>query len=127
MKRIFTFLFLFVVLSSFAILSSGLDEVVNAMKTGNFTTVSKYFDTNVEISMPDKTNSYSKSQAALVLKDFFTTNTVNGFDIIHKGENGGSQYCIGTLKSKNGAYRTTIFMKQKADVQVLQELRFENR
>ncbi|MGG9971234.1 DUF4783 domain-containing protein [Ferruginibacter sp. SUN002] len=126
MKRIFTFLSLLIILSSFTILS-GLDEVVNAMKTGNFNVISKYFDNNVEISMPDKTNSYSKSQAALVLKDFFTTNSVNGFDIIHKGENAGSQYCIGTLKSKNGVYRTTIFMKQKADVQVLQELRFENR
>ncbi|MES2430644.1 MAG: DUF4783 domain-containing protein [Bacteroidota bacterium] len=126
MKRIFTFLSLLIVLTSFTVLS-GLDEVVSAMKTGNFTTVSKYFDKNVEISMPDKTNSYSKSQAALVLKDFFTTNSVSGFDIIHKGESGGSQYCIGTLKSKNGQYRTTIFMKQKADGQVLQELRFENR
>ena len=126
MKKIFTFFCLLVVLSSFTILS-GLDEVVNAMKTGNFAVVSKYFDNNVEISMPDKTNNYSKSQAALVLKDFFTTNSVNGFEIIHKGENAGSQYCIGTLKSKNGAYRTTIFMKQKGDTQVLQELRFENR
>ncbi len=126
MKRMFTFFSVLIALSSFTIIS-GLDEVVNAMKTGNFNTVSKYFDTNVEISMPDKTNSYSKSQAALVLKDFFTTNSVSGFEIIHKGDNGGSQYCIGTLKSKNGSYRTTIFMKQKADVQVLQELRFENR
>lgn len=126
MKRIFTFIFLAVALSSFVVLS-GLDEVVNAMKTGNFNVISKYFDNNVEISMPDKTNSYSKSQAALVLKDFFTTNSVSGFEIIHKGENAGSQYCIGTLKSKNGVYRTTIFMKQKNDVQVLQELRFENR
>jgi len=61
------------------------------------------------------------------LKDFFTSNPVKNFEILHKGENAGSQYCIGTLNTKNGAYRTTIFMKQKGDIQVLQELRFENR
>ena len=97
------------------------------MKSGNSSQVAKYFDANVEISMPDKTNSYSKSQAELVLKDFFVSNPVKGFEIIHKGENAGSQYCIGTLLTKGGSYRTTIFMKQKGDVQVLQELRFENR
>ena len=63
----------------------------------------------------------------LDLKDFFASNPVKSFDIIHKGENAGSQYCIGTLQTKNGTYRTTIFMKQKGDLQVLQELRFENR
>ena len=63
----------------------------------------------------------------MVLKDFFSTNGVKGFDIIHKGENAGSEYCIGTLQTGNGIYRTTIFMKQRNGAQVLQELRFENR
>ncbi len=127
MKRFFT-----IVSISFGILVSsftfkvGIDDVITAMKTGNASQVAKYFDNNVEITMPDKSNSYSKSQGELVLKDFFTTNIVKSFEVIHKGENAGSQYCIGTLVTKAGTYRTTIFMKQKGDQQVLQELRFEN-
>ena len=127
MKRFFT-----IVSISFGILVSsftfkvGIDDVIVAMKTGNASQVAKYFDNNVEITMPDKSNSYSKSQGELVLKDFFTTNIVKSFEVIHKGENAGSQYCIGTLVTKAGTYRTTIFMKQKGDQQVLQELRFEN-
>lgn len=127
MKKILTIIIvLFTTLSSFSQKIS-INEVVTAMKLGNATQVAKFFDANVEISMPDKSNSYSKSQAELVLKDFFSNNTVKGFDIIHKGENAGSEYCIGTLVTKNGAFRTTIFMKQKGDTQLLQELRFENR
>jgi Domain of unknown function (DUF4783) len=126
MKQFFTLSIIFAFLSSFTI-RIGIDDVIAAMKSGNASTVAKYFDNSVEISMPDKSNSYSKSQAELVLKDFFTSNPVKSFEIIHKGENAGSQYCIGTLQTKNGAYRTTIFMKQKGDRQVLQELRFENR
>ena len=117
---------LFILLSSFTY-NSGIDDIIAAMKTGNASQVAKFFDNNVEISMPDKSNSYSKSQGELVLKDFFTNNAVKSFDIIHKGENAGSQYCIGTLVTKSGSFRTTIFMKQKGDQQVLQELRFENR
>jgi hypothetical protein len=108
-------------------LNAGIDDVIAAMKAGNASQVAKFFDNNVEISMPDKTNSYSKSQGELVLKDFFTTNIVKSFDVIHKGENGGSQFCIGNLITKGGSYRTTIYMKQKGDQQFLQELRFENR
>ena len=126
MKHIFTTVFLLTILSSFNV-KIGIDDVISAVKSGNASQVAKFFDNNVEISMPDKSNSYSKSQAELVLKDFFATNSVKSFEIIHKGENAGSQYCIGTLQTKNGSYRTTIFMKQKADMQVLQELRFENR
>ena len=126
MKHFFTFSILVAFLSSFTIYA-GIDDVIAAMKSGNSGTVAKYFDNSVAISMPDKSSSYSKSQAELVLKDFFTTNPVKNFEVIHKGENAGSQYCIGTLQTKNGTYRTTIFMKQKGDTQVLQELRFENR
>jgi len=95
------------------------------MKSGNASQVSKFFDNTVEITFPDKSNAYSKSQAELVLKDFFDYNGVKNFEIVHKGENGGAQFIIGTLDTKNGEYRTTIYIKQKGDKQFLQELRFE--
>jgi hypothetical protein len=126
MKHFLVLPLLIVFLSSF-ITNAGIDEVVAAMKAGNSVLLAKYFDNVVDISMPDKSNSYSKSQAEMVIKDFFTSNPVKSFEIIHKGENAGSQFCIGTLQTKNGTFRTTIFMKKKGDIQVLQELRFENR
>ena len=126
MKKFLPIAAVALLLSSFTLMVS-IDEVVNAMKSGNAAQVARFFDNSVEISMPDKNNSYSKTQAEIVLKDFFTNNPVKGFEIIHKGENAGSQYCIGTLVTKNGSFRTTIFMKQKGNLQVLQELRFENR
>lgn len=126
MKRFFTLLTIGTLLSSFTFFSS-IDEVITAMKAGNAADIAKFFDNTVEINMPDKNNSYSRSQAELVLKDFFSSNGVKSFAVIHKGENSGSQYCIGTLVTRNGTYRTTIFMKQKGDKQVLQEITFENK
>lgn len=126
MKRFFTLLSIGALLSSFTIFSS-IDEVITAMKAGNAADIARFFDNTVEINMPDKSNSYSKSQAELVLKDFFNSNTVKTFEVIHKGENSGSQYCIGTLITKGGSFRTTIFMKQKGDKQVLQGITFESK
>src|SRR5205823_1385917 len=100
MKTIFILAFGTLLLSSF--ISISIDEVISAMKTGNANQLSKYFDNTVEITLPDKSNSYSKSQAELVLKDFFNTSMVKDFEVLHKGDNAGSQYCIGTLQTRNG-------------------------
>lgn len=100
-------------------------EIINAVKSGNAAEVAKYFDNTVEITLPEKSNSYSKKQAQLVLQDFFTKNGVKNFEVIHQSESSGSQYCIGNLTTNNGIFRTTIYMKQKGNKQFVQELRFE--
>ena len=117
----------FVLLMMSFTIPASLDAVIGALRAGNAAAMAKFFDQTVEISLPESSNSYSKSQAELVLRDFFSTHPVKGFEIIHKGEKAGSNYCIGTLQTKTGNYRTTVFMKQKGDGQVIQELRIENR
>lgn len=102
-----------------------IDDVIRAIKSSDAKQLSKFFDDTIEITLPEKSNTYSKSQAELVLKDFFTNNVIIDFEKIHKGENAGSQFIVGRLTTKNGNYRTTIYMKQKGDKQLLQELRFE--
>lgn len=104
---------------------SGIDDVVNALRTGNANEVAKYIDENVELSLPDKSDSYSKAQAVMILKDFFSNNAVLGFETKHTGDNGGNQFCIGTLRTKSGDYRTTVFMKTKSGRQSVKEIRFQ--
>ena len=123
MKKLLLSLVTFILVCSFVSLS--FTEVVKAIKSGNSAEVSKYFDNTVEITLPEKSNSYSKSQAELVLRDFFAINSVRDFEILHKSDTPGSQYCIGNLQTDNGTFRTTIFMKQKGDKELVQELRFE--
>jgi len=123
MKKFLLFIGLFITVCSF--ISVSFDEVIKAIKSGDAAHVSAFFDNTVEITLPDKSNSYSKNQAELVLRDFFAANTVKDFEILHKSGTSGSQYCIGNLKTSNGIFRTTIFMKQKGDKELLQELRFE--
>jgi Domain of unknown function (DUF4783) len=126
MKRFFTLLTVGALLSSFTFFSS-IEEVITAMKAGSAADIARFFDNTVEINTPDKSNSYSKSQGELVLRDFFSTNVVKSFTVNHKGENSGSQFCIGTLVTKSGTYRTTVFMKLKGDKQLLQTITFEKQ
>ncbi len=103
----------------------GLDDVISALRTGNATELSKYVDDNIEISLPDKTDSYSRAQALMILQDFFANNGVRNFEVKHKGDNGGNQFCIGTLQTKAGNYRTYIFMKSKNGKQLVKQIKFQ--
>ncbi len=102
-----------------------IDEVLVALRKGDAAQLAKYFDNRVDISLPNKSDNYSKKQGEMILKDFFATNEVKNFQVKHKGENNGSQFCIGLLQTRNGNFRTKLYMKQKGKQQVVQELAFQ--
>ena len=126
MHKIFTLLLSTVLIAGSAFKPiNGIDEVISALRTGNATEVGKYIDENVELSLPDKSDNYSKAQAIMILKDFFASKVVSGFEIKHTGDNSGNQFCIGTLHTKSGDYRTTVFMKTKNGRQSVKEMKFQ--
>jgi hypothetical protein len=103
-----------------------IEEVLSALKAGNATQLSKYFDTRVDITLPNKSDNFSRNQAEMILKDFFSSNGVKNFQVKHKGQMNGSQFCIGSLQTRNGNFRTKLYMKQKGDQQVVQEIAFQS-
>ncbi len=103
-----------------------IEDIAQAMKSGNASQLSRYFDSRVDISLPDKSDNYSRTQAEMVIRDFFSNNIVRNFEIKYRGENKGSKYCLGTLQTRNGNYTTRLFMKQKDNKQVLQEITFQS-
>ena len=126
MKRTLLFIAAFLItFLSFA--QGGIEDVISALKSGNASAITKYFDNYVDITMPDKSSNYSKSQGELIIKDFFTNNGVKSFEVKHKGNNDSGDYCIGTLQTKNGSYRTTVYMRMKGDKQVIQDIRIQQQ
>jgi len=113
----------FMAISLFA--QSGIDDVISAMKSGNASGVTKYFDSYVDITIDDKGSNYSRSQGELIFKDFFSNNGVKSFDLKHKGNNDNGDYCIGTLQTKNGNYRATVYMRLKGNKLVIQDIRIK--
>ncbi len=114
-----------VVFSSF-LQNDTIDSVIGALRSGNSSELSKFFDDNVELTLPDKSDSYSKAQAQLIVKDFFSNNGVKGFDLKHKGDSPGGHFCIGTLQTSAGNFRTNVFMKSKGGKEVVKEIRFQS-
>jgi hypothetical protein len=129
MKRLFIPLLAVttLLLTSFTLQSqSSIDDVIASIRSGNSNELAKFFDDSVELTLPDKSDSYSKAQAQLIVKDFFGNNGVKGFDLKHKGDSPGGHFCIGTLQTNAGNFRTNVFMKTKGGKEVVKEIRFQS-
>ncbi len=103
------------------------DDASAAVKTGNAANVAKYFSANVDLKILTKEDVYSKAQAELILKEFFTKNPVKSFAIMHKGTSkNGDQFAIGTYESSAGKkFRTYFLFKKEGAALTIQQLRFE--
>jgi len=105
------------------------DDAAAAVKTGNAANVAKFFAASVDMKIIDKEDVYSKAQAELVLKDFFSKNPVKSFAVVHKGTSKtGDQFAIGTYETSSGKkFRTYFLFKKEGAGLTIQQLRFETQ
>jgi hypothetical protein len=124
MKHLVATIFLLI---SFSILFAQSEEnIAAALKTGNSKEIAKYFGANVNIKILNQEDIYSKNQAELILKDFFTKNTIKNYLPKHNGTSkNGAQYTIGVLNTNNGNFRVYYFLKKNTDGIQIQEFRIE--
>lgn len=101
------------------------DEVIQGFKDGKAETVSKFFNNSIELIINNQENIYSKTQAEIILKDFFKKNSAQSFSILHQGGKGESKYVIGSLNTSQGKYRITILLKLSNNKTYIHQLRIE--
>jgi hypothetical protein len=104
------------------------DEIYSAIKAGNSKELAKFFNNNIDLVILDKEGVYSKPQAELILKDFFTKNTVNpanGFVKLHEGGK-DSKFIIGTLYTNKGQFRVYLLMKTISGSFAIHQFRIED-
>jgi len=88
-------------------------KLVSAFEQNNADAIVALSKDKVLINILGTEGAYSKSQAVLVLKDFFTKKPGNSFDFIFKGqESSEGSFSIGTYTSKSEKFRVTIHFKK---------------
>ena len=124
MKTAISLLAVLLLMGSFR-LADEFDQITNGFKNSNANALSATFDNTVDISMETRSGSYSRSQATLVMSDFFSLHQVKRFEIIHKTIYPSSSYFVATMITRNGTYRTTVYMKMTGDRLKIQEIRMD--
>ena len=114
MKKVLTILS---VMFSVAAFPQTGDAVVNALKEGSAAQFSSYFDNNVDLKLPKKSEmqNIGKAEAANAVKTFFESNKINGFEVISQREMSGTMYIAGKLKSASEDYNLTVMLKNKGN------------
>ncbi len=103
-----------------------LAAISNAIKAGDATALSIYFNTSLDITVPTADKSFSNKQAAFVIRDFFAAHGIEDFALNHSGQSGITHYSTGLLSTSKGEFDTTIFLRKFGDKFLITQIRFEN-
>ncbi len=117
---------LIVSITSFSFSIDVIDDIAAAIRSGNPKNISKYFIENIDLKVIEQEDVYSKQQAEMILKDFFTKHPVKNYTVGHKSlSKNASQYVIGTLETTNGKFRTYYLLKTTGTETLIQQFRIE--
>lgn len=102
-------------------------DISQAIRQGSAREMSKYFGQNVDLTLPGSEGTFSKSQAEVILRNFFSKNVPTGLSVNHQGNSrDGSVYVIGTLQTRSGqTFRTYFLLKKVSDSFRLHQVQFE--
>ena len=126
LHKIMISLFILIWTSTFSFAQSeAIDDIKIAIKSGSSKEMSKYFNTNVDVTLDEKIETFSKTQAEYVFRDFFKNNPPNSFTIVHQGSSkGGLPYAIGQYLSDDKTYRVWMRIKKSGDSYLIHEISF---
>jgi hypothetical protein len=101
-------------------------DIANAIKAGDAAKLATYFNSTIDLTVPDNDGTFSKAQAELIVKDFFSKNPPKSFVVNHSGSsNDGSLFSVGTYISGSKSYRTYFLVKKTTATFSIQQLQFE--
>lgn len=121
-------LFIFLLSSSlFITADQGLEDISKAMKSGDANALAQHFDSDVEVTILDEVNIFSKSEAKAAVNTFFSSHKPKSYSQVHEGKSkgAGGQYIIGNLSTDAGKFRVYLYMRVENKKHFIQELRFE--
>ncbi len=101
-------------------------EIISALNDGNSSEINNNLSANVELVIGNKNDVFSKQQASGIIIDFFRTNKVSSFQVIHKGNKDAASFAIGTLKTSGGSFRVYVLTRKQGSTPLIQQLRIES-
>lgn len=102
------------------------DKINQTLKDGDAVALSEYFNSSLDISLPDTDETMSKSHATQVMKSFFKDNAPKSYTVNHVGSSREeTKYIIGTYKSQSKSFKTYLLLKLTDGKYLIVQLQFE--
>ena len=95
------------------------------IEAGDSEKLSAWFADNLELDITGSVNSCTRSQAKLIMKNFFSNNSPKKFTIIHKSGRPPMSYAVGSLNAGAQKFRVIIYVRTEDGKNSIQQLRIE--
>ena len=100
-------------------------ELAEAIGKGDATRMSTFFHQSLEMTILDEDYEVSKNQGTRIMENFFKKHPPTEFKVSFEGTKEQSKYAIGTLTTKNGAFRVNMFFLNKEGSRLIYYLSIE--
>jgi hypothetical protein len=100
-------------------------ELEEAIGKGDAARMSAFFHQSLEMTILDNDYKASKNQATRIMESFFKKHAPTQFKVSFEGVKEQSKYAIGTLITKEGAFRMNIFFLNKEGKRLIYYLSIE--
>lgn len=103
-----------------------LPALEKALMAGNSRDIAAHFSDHVNLAIPGTDGVYSKEQAGVILKDFFTRNKPTHYKTSHKGKSGeGASYFVGTLTCGKKKFSLYVLMRDGGAKSTIRQFQVE--
>ena len=125
MKLLYIPLLLLIILKSHT--ADPIDRFAELIGKGNVSELTRLFAAEIELTMMDEANTYSKTQASLILEKFFAQNKPISYKTLHKVNSSANfRFGVVIITTDKGIYRAAFTLKGPEASARLIELRIEN-
>lgn len=101
-------------------------DIERAFQQGDEKTILANVSDKLLFEIDKKESVYSKSQAEMILRDFFAKNKPSSFKLIFKGKaKGNSAYAVGIMESGTKTFRITMTLKESGTLFKIEQLAIE--
>lgn len=120
-------------LSVFKFNASAVEEgdvfipIAKYMEAGDSEKLSAWFGENLQVDVLGQINNCTRTQAKLIMKNFFTKYTPKSFKIMHKSGRPPMNYAVANLDAGGSKFRVIIYVKTVEGKNEIQQIRIEEQ
>jgi hypothetical protein len=122
-KAIFSVLYIAVNLSAIAMNS---ERYLKLIRDNDISELSEDFNNSLQITTPGKGGVYSKSQAEIILTDFFSYHQPKSVSLSSRGQSSnGAQFVVLNVNSNRGNVKMSIFYRVNGSISRIHEIKIQ--
>lgn len=102
------------------------DNIADAIRSGNASALAAYFAPTIQLSVPGKKGDFSRTQAEIIMQDFFNKYPPSSFSVNSEGKSSGTNfYTLGTYSSGSVQFKAYYVIQRTESEITLHILKFE--